>query len=316
MLSDKFNIFQDVDRLDHYGQLTGLSASQDVTFDNRGQSYEINPAAAFSDDPEKNTEFLFHGLYAKEKSYEEYRKTGVHRFSFDVPEDTEEIYLTAFYSDQQSQTRPQAETTAYASYSPEDRHIHIRTNNRYIQVGEYVVFNVKTNFPLDYYDWMIISKNLILNSGREYGGETEKLTSTFSVVVSSEMAPGFHIVVYGVTKPDDYLVTDSAYFPVQAINRHKIEFKLTQIKDHRMDTVEATCRGDPGAVFLSSTVRSAVYATQGKNMITKASILESLNTFENERRHLHRVFFTDREGTQPDQVSGSSDNLFIWGSCF
>ena len=69
-----------------------------------------------------------------------------------------------------------------------------------------------------------------------------------------------------------------------------------------MDTVECTCRGDPGAVFLSSTVRSAVFATQGKNMITKASILESLNTFENERRHLHRVFFTDREGTHPDQV--------------
>ena len=58
-------------------------------------------------------------------------------------------------------------------------------------------------------------------------------------------------------------------------------------------------------MFLSSTVRSAVFATQGKNMITKASVLESLNTFENERRHLHRVFFTDREGTQPDQVSGS-----------
>ena len=55
-------------------------------------------------------------------------------------------------------------------------------------------------------------------------------------------------------------------------------------------------------MFLSSTVRSAVFATQGKNMITKASVLESLNTFENERRHLHRVFFTDREGTQPDQV--------------
>ena len=53
------------------------------------------------------------------------------------------------------------------------------------------------------------------------------------------------------------------------IFRHKIEFKLTQLKDHRMETVEATCRGDPGAVFLSSTVRSAVFATQGKNMITK-----------------------------------------------
>ena len=153
-----------------------------------------------------------------------------------MPEDTEEIYLTAFYQDTKTAIRAQAETTAYSSYSAEDNHIHIRTNNRYIQVGEYVVFTVKTNFPLEHYDWIIISKNLILNSGREHGGQTEKLTSTFSVVVSSEMAPGFHILVYGVTA-DDYVVTDSAYFPVQAINRHKIEFKLTQIKDHTMDTV-------------------------------------------------------------------------------
>ena len=49
---------------------------------------------------------------------------------------------------------------------------------------------------------------------------------------------GFHILVYGTTA-DDYVVTDSAYFPVQAINRHKIEFKLTQIKDHTMDTVSS-----------------------------------------------------------------------------
>ena len=48
----------------------------------------------------------------------------------------------------------------------------------------------------------------------------------------------------------------------QALNRHKIEFSLNQIKDHLMNTVEATCRGDPGAVFLSSSVRQPIFATQ------------------------------------------------------
>ena len=51
-----------------------------------------------------------------------------------MPEDTEEIYLTAFYQDTKTPIRAQAETTAYSSYSAEDNHIHIRTNNRYIQV--------------------------------------------------------------------------------------------------------------------------------------------------------------------------------------
>ena len=81
-----------------------------------------------------------------------------------------------------------------------------------------------------------------------------------------------------------------------------MEFHLNQIKDHQKNTVEATVRGDPGSVFLSSTVRSAVYATQGKNLITKRSILESLHTFEDDQRHVHAVYFTDREGSKPDEV--------------
>ena len=32
------------------------------------------------------------------------------------------------------------------------------------------------------------------------------------------MAPGFHIIVHSATD-DDYLLSDSMYFPVQAINR-------------------------------------------------------------------------------------------------
>ena len=63
------------------------------------------------------------------------------------------------------------------------------------------------------------------------------------------------MLVYTITKQDDYVLSDSAYFPVEAINRHKMEFKLTQLKDHLMNTVEATCRGDPGAVFVTSSIR-------------------------------------------------------------
>ena len=32
-------------------------------------------------------------LYAKEKSYEEYRLTGVHRFLLDIPDTTEELKM-------------------------------------------------------------------------------------------------------------------------------------------------------------------------------------------------------------------------------
>ena len=65
---------------------------------------------------------------------------------------------------------------------------------------------------------MVLSKNLVLTTGREYASDIHAVVTTFSVVVSSEMAPGFHIIIYTATQ-DDYLLSDSAYFPVQAINR-------------------------------------------------------------------------------------------------
>ena len=77
VLSDQFNVFQDIDRLQHYNQLIGGAATQDIDYQGQNQ-FNINPAAFFSEDTENNTAFLL-GLYAKEKSYEEYRKTGVHR---------------------------------------------------------------------------------------------------------------------------------------------------------------------------------------------------------------------------------------------
>ena len=120
-----------------------------------------------------------------------------------------------------AKVRADAKTTAYAAYAPLDRHIHVTSSNKKISVGEYCIFHVKTNkdFALAYFDWMIVSKNIILKSGREFAATDSHATvTTFSVVVSSEMAPGFHIIVYSATT-DDYLLSDSMYFPVQAINR-------------------------------------------------------------------------------------------------
>jgi hypothetical protein len=61
----------------------------------------------------------------------------------------------AYYRDTE-QGSAYAETTAYAAYAPLDRHIHVRSSNRKISVGEYVVFHVKSNFALLYFDWIIV----------------------------------------------------------------------------------------------------------------------------------------------------------------
>ena len=67
---------QDIDRLDHYGQLYGGEAAADSAGDVGEQ--RINPAVFFGEDTEANTQLCL-DLFAREQSYREFRQTGVHR---------------------------------------------------------------------------------------------------------------------------------------------------------------------------------------------------------------------------------------------
>ena len=75
----------------YFFQFYGDDALNDID-----DSEHVNPAAFFSDNVELNTQRIL-DLYGKEKSYEEYRRTGVHRFQLDIPEMTEELKLVAYY---------------------------------------------------------------------------------------------------------------------------------------------------------------------------------------------------------------------------
>ena len=54
-------------------------------------------------------------------------------------------------------------------------------------------------------------------------------------------------------------------------------------------------------LILASTYYQSLF--QGKNLVTKASIMESLYSFEVRNSHVHRVFWTDREGEAPDRTA-------------
>ena len=207
-----------------------------------------------------------------------------------------------YFNDVENKRQIVTETIAYAAYSPKDQFLSVQSSTKNINIGEYVVFSVKSNFPMEYFDWIIVAKNLIINSGRERASDIFSQTTVFSLVVNSDMAPGFHMIVYTKTH-EDFLLSDAAFYPVNAINRHKIQFGITQLKDHSQMSVEATLRGDPGSVFMVSTprlvkvslgpvtdilFRQFLFGAQGKNLVTKASIMESLYEFEENSRHVHR----------------------------
>ena len=48
-------------------------------------------------------------------------------------------------------------------------------------------------------DWLVLSKDMVLLSGRELGQNVHPEVVTFSVAVGREMAPAFHMVVHAQT---------------------------------------------------------------------------------------------------------------------
>ena len=108
---------------------------------------------------------------------------------WDIPDNAEELKMAAYYSDPEG-GQASVETVAYGAYAPHDEYIQVRSSKRKLAVGEYAVFHVKSNFAMGQFTWVIISKNIIINSGTEYASEIHPVITTFSIVVNSEMAPG------------------------------------------------------------------------------------------------------------------------------
>ena len=99
----------------------------------------------------------------------------------------------------------------------------------------------------------------------------------------------------------DYLLADSAFYPVSALNRRSASLTLTQLKDHSAMSIELGCRGEPGAVFLVSSPRQFLYGAQGAGLVTSARILTDLHRLESGGRG-HSITWVDRAGERPDRV--------------
>lgn len=81
------------------------------------------------------------------------------------------------------------------------------------------MFHVQSNYYLESFDYIMLSKGMILLTGQEV---THASTiKTFAVTLSAEMAPAATILVYHVGKFGD-VVADSLTFPVNGISRNNV----------------------------------------------------------------------------------------------
>ena len=197
---------------------------------------------------EQNTEeHIYFQDIETENLLQEFRKTGVFLFNLEAPRGAKKIRIHATFENE-NLGNSEASTIAYAAYSPNSEpcsdssgpkyFIQVHSSTKDVRIGNYVVLHVKTNFPFASFDWMIVSKDIIWNNGRELGNNVHPEVKTFSVVVSPEMSPGFHVIVYTkVPIPKcNQIIADSSYVTldqVSGMHPHEIEFKVTTSTIHK-----------------------------------------------------------------------------------
>lgn len=87
-------------------------------------------------------------------TYNRYRQEGVFYFKFDVPKRAVSLAITAHYEDEDGDTA-QAHLSAVSHYSPNRKYISVRSSTTEAEVGEYVIFHVKTNYRLNVFQYLV-----------------------------------------------------------------------------------------------------------------------------------------------------------------
>ncbi|XP_011495673.1 PREDICTED: CD109 antigen [Ceratosolen solmsi marchali] len=190
-----------------------------------------------------------------------------------------------------------AELLMLAHESPNQKHIKVWTSTEKAKVGEYLVLHVQSNFYMESFNYLVMSKGTILLTSDERMQQTVK---TFAVPLSPEMAPVATVVVYYVGKYGD-VVADSLTFPVNGISRNNFTVFINNKKARTGENVEVAIYGEPGAYVALSGIDRSFYAMQAGNELTYANVIEKMSHFGEETNGTHSHTWLFHAG-DPDAV--------------
>ena len=209
-----------------------------------------------------------------------------------VLSDVSRVRLEATYTDGLEGDRTPAQMEVYAYHTTTNRLIQVSTSTKQPRVGEYAIFHVRANYHVDSFSFVIVSKGMILLTGRE---EMSSSIKTFAVSLSPEMAPSSSIVIYDIARGGDVTV-DSLTFPVDGISRNNFSVTLNSRKDKSGDTIEVVVLGQPGTYIGLSAMDKDLYALDAGNQINHADVLRKMSTFDQQANGTVTHAWISRDG--------------------
>lgn len=218
------------------------------------------------------------------------------RSSKDFLREIASLRLYANYIDPHGD-RAQAECLFLSHFSPQSNHIKVTTSTTHGKVGEYIIFHVESNFFMETFQYMVMSKGIILMTGVEAFKDGVR---TMSITLSAEMAPVATIVVWNIGTLGQ-IVADTITFPVNGISRNNFTVFINNRKHRTGEKVEVAIYGEPGSYVGVSGIDNAFYTMQAGNELTYANIITQMSQFDEETNGTFSHRWYSHQGN-PDEL--------------
>ncbi|XP_067660553.1 CD109 antigen-like [Haliotis asinina] len=164
------------------------------------------------------------------------------------------------------------------SYSPSDNYIQLLLKSQKLTAGGIANFDVNVTEPISGLAYQVLSRGSIVDTGTIRGQRNCKLTS-FSIPVTSKMAPNSRIIVYYV-RADGELVADSVSFDVDGVFENKVSISMDKTSAQPGDSVNVQVTADPQSLVNLLAADQSVLLLKSGNDITQSEVISELKSYD------------------------------------
>ncbi|XP_067663894.1 CD109 antigen-like isoform X3 [Haliotis asinina] len=195
--------------------------------------------------------------------------TGLVPIEVQVPSNASSVSLTAKYG------KVRASKSIEKSYSPSDNYIQLLLKSQQLSAGGNVNFDVKVTESISKLVYQVMSRGSIVATGTI----SQASLASFSIPVTSKMAPNARIIVYYV-RADGEIVTDSISFDVDGAFENKVSISMDKTSAQPGDSVNVQVTADPQSLVNLLAVDQSVLLLKSGNDITQSEVISELKSYD------------------------------------
>ncbi|XP_062324493.1 CD109 antigen isoform X2 [Osmerus eperlanus] len=161
----------------------------------------------------------------------------------------------------------------YCSYkSPSRSYLQIQSPHTSPKVGSPLTLLIQSNFGLQEFHYMVISKGQVVSAGR-------RASASLTLTPDETWAPLACVVVYCI-HPDGEVINDALHIPITQVLKNKVSLSWSEARVKPAGGVSLKVSvAEPGSLVGILVVDKATRSSQSNNDITREMVLEEMDEY-------------------------------------